>query len=305
MNNISKFLALTAILGLFLITGCGEEDTTDMAQSPYIGGTKGVVAEFEPMGIEENGVYTIYADETFPLQIILKNKGEESVNVGQATVTIKGVYLGDLSGVKGEKLSNTEEIEPISTVNKEGGEIIVDFGSSVKYTPSITGDFVPLDILASYVYKYKTKTSVPKVCFKEDLSDKELCSVDEIKTHYSSAAPIQVNSVKESPAGAGKVSIAFEIENIGGGSATIPGTEFNTRYDQMKYKILPETEAAKWKCTAAGRENEARFADKVATIICKLNNPLSTGDKYTKEIVLEMEYEYRDVIQESLRIKKP
>lgn len=302
---INKVLAIAVILGLFFIAGCGEEDTTNTAQSPYIGGTSGVIAEFEPMGIEENGVYTIYADETFPLQIILKNKGEEAVPVGKSSVTIKGVFLGDLSGVAGEKLSNTEEIEPISAVNKDGGEVIINFGANVKYIPAITGDFVPLDILASYVYSYKTKTSVPRVCFKEDLSDKELCSVDEIKTHYSSAAPIQIKSVKESPAGAGKISLAFEIENIGGGTAAVPGTEFNTRYDQMKYKILPETEAAKWKCTASGRENEARFADKIATIICKLNNPLSAGDKYTKEIVLEMSYDYRNVIQESLRVKKP
>ena len=75
---MKKYLLALTIMGLILISGCTEDDgTTTSTKSPYIGGTQGIVAEFEPFGIEENGVYTIYDDETFPIQILLKNKGEE------------------------------------------------------------------------------------------------------------------------------------------------------------------------------------------------------------------------------------
>jgi hypothetical protein len=297
-----KYL-IALLIGMILIAGCGEDEQVTTGKSPYIGGNKGLIAEFEPFGIEEDGVYTIYDDETFPVQVLLKNKGEENIAIGNVKVELYGIYLGDFTGISSAQLTNSEEIEGISEVNSEGGEQIINFGSDVQYLPDIQGDFVPLEILASYVYRYKTKTSIPKVCFKEDLRDPEVCDVDEKKTSYSSAAPIQVRSVEENPAGSGKVSLSFEIENVAGGSSTIPGQEFNTRYDQLQYRIIPSTEAAKWKCTAAGREDQARFADKTATIICTLKDPLEEGAKYTKEIVLEIEYDYRDVIQESLRVR--
>ena len=300
-----KIIAIISILGLlFLITACEEGGEVTVGKSPYIGGNKGIVAEFEPMGIEEAGVYTIYDDEIFPIQIFLKNKGEEDLQVGDVKVELYGIFLGDFTGITGKELSNSEEIEGISDINKEGGELVINFGSDVSYIPKIQGDFVPLDILASYVYRYKTKTSIPRVCFKEDLRDTELCDVDEGKTSFSSGAPIQVKSVEERPGGAGKVSLVFEIENVGGGSSTIPGQEFNTRYDQIQYRIIPETEAAKWKCTAAGREDTARFAEETATIVCTLKDPLPEGAKYTKEISLEISYDYRDFIQETVRVKR-
>ncbi|MBD3249712.1 hypothetical protein GF336_06730 [Candidatus Woesearchaeota archaeon] len=301
--RLSRYILGFVLLSALFITGCGEDGETTTAESPYTGGNKGIVAEFEPFGIVEDGVYTIYRDETFPIQILLKNKGEEDISPGDIEVELKGIFLGDFSGITAEELSNDDEVEGISDVNPDGGEEIINFGSDVQYTPEIKGDFVPLDILATYTYRYKTKTSVPKACFVEDFRDTDFCDVDEKKTAYSSAAPIQVESVTEQPAGAGRVSLAFDITNVGGGSATLPGEEFNTRYDQISYKIVPSTEADRWECTAAGREDSARFSGGEARIICKLEESLEEGDKYTKEIVLEIDYDYRDVIQESLRVR--
>ena len=71
MNKKILILLLTFTL---LLYACNEEEVT--GPSPYIGGTHGIVAEFEPMGIETGGIYEIYEGETFPIQVILKNKGE-------------------------------------------------------------------------------------------------------------------------------------------------------------------------------------------------------------------------------------
>jgi len=301
MNKKHIAIIVLACLAVFL-AGCSGGESQGTAGSPFIGGTKGIVAEFEPLSIEESGVYTIYDTDTFPIQILLKNKGEEDVAVNDATVKIEGIYLNDFSPVPASEKKNDELVEKISDVNADGGEVIVDFGSDVMYKPAILGEFVPLEILAKYTYKYKTTVSVPKVCFSDDIQDKTVCSVDGTKTSYSSGAPIQVTSVDEKSAGSGKSALTFTVENVGGGSSTVIGSEFNTRYDQVSYKIVPDTEAAKWKCRSAGRENEARFADGKTTIVCELIDPVT--DKYTKEVVLEISYEYRDFIQESLRIKK-
>lgn len=302
MKFVKRGIIILLISVLFL-AACDEEGEVT-GPSPYIGGEDGVIATFEPIGIEESGTYTIYEDETFPIQIVLKNKGEEDIDTGNVKVELYGIFLEDFSEVAGKELTNDEEIEGISEINREGDEFIIDFGSDIEYTPAIQGDFVPLDILASYTYRYKTKVSVPKVCFIEDLRDTDVCKVDDTKTSYSSAAPIQVISVTEQPAGAGKVSLSFSVKNVGGGDATIPGQEFSTRYNQIQYRIIPANEATKWKCTAAGREDQARFSGDTATIVCKLIDSLPEDSKYTKEIGLEIIYDYRDVIQESLRVKK-
>lgn len=299
-----KYFIMLLVCGLVLIYGCAGQQEPTTKESPYIGGSKGIVAEFEPMGIEENGVNTIYNEDTFPIQVVLKNKGEEDIETGQAKVKIYGILLTDFSGISSGELLNQEKLEKISEINKEGGEQVINFGDNVKYLPQIQGDFIPLNIFAGYTYRYKTKVSVPNVCFKEDPRDTEVCNLDETKTSYSSGAPIQIISVTEKPAAAGKVSLSFEVENVGSGDSAIPGQEFNTRYNQVQYKIIPDTEASKWKCAAAGRENQARFTEDTATIICTLKDALAKGEKYTKEVVLEIEYDYRDVIQASLRVKK-
>jgi len=298
-----KYLIIISIISLFLIAGCEDGDDISTGDSPYIGGENGLEVVFESFGIEENGVDTIYDDETFPIQLLVNNKGEYDLEQGKLKIKIKGIYLNDFSGIIAPELTNDEEIEGISEFNSNGDEITIDFGSEVKYIPEINGDFVPLEIQSEYIYNYKTTASVPKVCFVEDLRDDNFCNVDEDKTVYSSGAPIQVKAVTEQPAGAGKISLKFELKNVGGGDAAIPGEEFTSAYDKVRYTIIPETEAARWKCSAAGSEGEVRFSEDEGVVICKLNEPLDDGEEYTKEILIEFEYDYRDFIQESLRIK--
>lgn len=291
------------ILSMSLIFGCANEGGT-VKQSPYIGGIEGLTAEFEPMGIEENGVYTIYQDEFFPIQVTLKNKGEEDIGVGDARIKLYGILLSDFTGVAGENLTNRQLIEKISETNPTGGETLIDFGPEVRYRQNISGIFYDVTVFASYTYRYKTHASVPEVCFKEDLTDKRICEVEEGKGAYSSAAPIQVKSVGEMPAGAGIVQLNFEVENVGGGEVTLPGQEFARRYGQISYTIEPATERDKWRCTSGGRENEARLVDGKATINCKLTTALPKDTLYVKEIGLTINYDYRDIIKDTVRIKK-
>ncbi len=300
-----KILAMFIIVfAALFIAGCedGEKETT--GPSPYISGTKGITAEFEPMGIEDNGLYSLYENEEFPIQVLLKNKGEHDIESGDAKVKIYGILLEDFSGIESGTKTNSQEIEKISEFNEEGGEEIIDFGQNVKYTQEIPGTFYDLNVFASYTYSYKTYASVPNVCFKEDLRDERVCTVEESKDIFCSGAPIQVTSAEEKPAGSGIIELDFEIENVGGGRATIPGQEFSPQYDQVAFTIEPETERNKWLCRAGARENEARLIDDKSTIRCKLREPLEEDALYTKAIGLTLSYDYRDIIQQKIRIEK-
>lgn len=304
-----KIIAVLFAVVLLVLTGCekgGEEVTTP--ETPYIGGEKGIVAGFEEMGIynEKTNTYEIYEGETFPIEITLKNKGEYDVEANGVTATLIGINLADFSGIVSNGiLNNTNEIEKISEENEDGGEETLDFTSGAEdaeYLINLTGSTYDVSVFARVVYHYKTFAAVPKVCFKEDLTDESVCDVEEMKTVYSSAAPVQVKSAKEKKAGTGKIAVEFSIENVGSGQVTKPDQDFDERYDQLNFSV---NEPQDWECKSGGKENEARLdVDGKAKILCRLKNPLPEDTLYTKELDLTLDYDYKELIHQQIRIKE-
>ena len=304
--NKKIIISLIIVALLVLIIACEEEEALKGIEMPFIGGSQGLVIEFEPMGPEEGGEYVIYENEQFPITFNLRNKGEEDIGIGDAKIEIKGILLSDFSGIISNVLTNKNKIEGVSEFNEQGGEDIIDFTpvGGATYIQEVAGAHYSPTIFAEYAYAYKTKVLVPEVCFKENLRDERICTVKESKKVYSSGAPIQVKSVEEDTAGAGKISLKFEVENIGTGDVTLPNEEFNPRYGQIAYQLEPATERAKWQCTAAGRENQARLTNRRAVINCRLKDPLPKDALYTKEIGLTLSYDYRNTASKTLKIKK-
>lgn len=305
-----KAIVVFLIIGLFVFSSCKDNGGGDVTapESPYIGGEKGITAEFEEMGIynEKTNTYEIYEGETFPIEITLKNKGEYDIEIGEVTAQLIGINLADFSGiVSNGVLSNTGSIEKISETNDEGGEETLDFSSGsedAKYLINLTGSSYDISVFARVAYHYKTFAAVPKVCFKEDLTEDSICDVEEKKTVYSSAAPIQVKSAEEKKAGTGKIAVEFLIENVGSGDITTPGSEFDDRYDQLSFSV---NEADKWECKSSGRENTARLdSDGKAKILCRLKTPMAENTLYTKELDLTLDYKYRELIHKQIRIKE-
>jgi hypothetical protein len=304
-----KWLSLILIIGLVLV-GCApaEQPTTKTSEkSPYIGGSKGIVAEFLDMGIysDESKINEIFEGETFPIEIILKNKGEHDVAAGDVEIKIKGINLADFSGiVSGGVLQNVNVIEKISDVNELGGEETLDFtpgSEDAKYLVNLVGSSYDVNVYADVVYDYRTYASVPKVCFKEDLTDTSVCEVDEVKDVFSSGAPIQVKSAEEKRAGTGKIAVEFKIENVGDGDVAVPGEEFG-RYNQLAFESSDPND---WECRAGGSIDRARLdSDGKATIICKLKDPMAEDTLYTKQLDLTLSYQYKNLIQESIRVLK-
>jgi len=304
MNKI-----IIAILSLFVLIGCAGEGTDTGAidsESPYIGGTQGLIAEFLEMGVynDETNIEEIFEGESFPIEVMIKNKGEEDVIAGDLTITLKGIALDDFSGIAaGGELPNTEVIEAVSEYNDAGGEITLDFTTGTEeaiYEGIINGAHYDVGVFGEVVYKYMTHASVPDVCFKEDLQDDSICDVDETKTVYSSAAPIQVKSAEEKRAGTGKVAVEFLVENIGGGSVAKPDADFDSRYDQLSFSPGDDL----WECKAGGRLNEGRFdSSNEIKIVCKLKDAMAEDTLYTKSLDLTLEYKYKELISRQVRIR--
>lgn len=303
-----KIILISLVILVVLLSGCKEGEVQEVSKSPYVGGTKGIVAEFMDMGIfnEDTKINEIYEDETFPIEVLINNKGETEINPGDVTVTLKGIYLGSFSGIvpQGE-LTNTETIDFVSEINEEGGEEVMDFTPGTvdaAYISQFSGASVDFDVFAEVVFKYKTEATAKRICFKEDLQDESICDVTEGKDVFSSAAPIQVNHAKEATAGSAKIAVEFEVENVAGGDVALIGEAFDTRYNKFAFTSSDDN---KWECRASGKLNEGRFdsAGK-AKVICKLKEVMPEGTLYTEDLSLTIQYKYRYLIQESVRIKK-
>ena len=98
-------LILTLMTSLLVLTACDGEDTQTSITGAYLGGTQGIVAEFEPFSVEEDGVYSMFDTEPFPLEVTLFNKGEYEIQPGDVNVELKGpVY--DFTGIASFLLQN-------------------------------------------------------------------------------------------------------------------------------------------------------------------------------------------------------
>ncbi len=289
------------IISLLMLVACTTEDAQTTGGA-FIGGTQGVVASFEPLSILEEGVYSIFDTENFPLEVIITNKGEETILPGGVALRLLGPAQTDFQNIPNWQLSNTEDIEKISEFNPQGDEEVISFtpNSYATYINEVVG-YTDITWNLDYQYDYKTHLIIENVCFKGDPTDEKVCTIQENKVFSVSGAPIQVSAVAEDTGGKGIVLLKIDVANAGTGKSTITGQEFDNRFDQISYTT---DEPEKWECKSGGRENEARLIEGKAQIICRLRTPLAEDEIYQRTVKLTFDYVYKELIQEKLRVKE-
>ena len=297
--KFQNILIISLLLGVFLLTACSPSTDTNLKKGAFIGGTQGVLAEFEAFGPEEEGVYTIFETESFPIEVRLSNKGEYDLQLGDVTVNLEGLSQNEFGGIPALSLNNVGIIDKVSELAPTGGEETISFSENVEYTADVIG-FIDRKIFANLDYKYQTLAIVPEVCLKQDLTDNRICDVAEAKSFSVSGAPITVTSVEEESAGRGIVALRFKIKNVGGGKVTVVGEDFSATADKIGFSL----DDPAWECKAAGRVNEARLRDGETEVVCRLTEALSDKFLEVKQVKLTVDYKYRDLIQETVRIRE-
>ena len=296
----TKPIVLTLLLAsLFILTSCQQQQQATPTKGAYIGGSQGIIANFELFGVEEDGVYTIFSSETFPLEVTLFNKGEFEVQAGDVMVKLLGPSQSEFSGIASWDLANSGVIDEVSNLVPSGGEETVTFATDALYLTDVVG-LVDREWFANIEYNYQTIVIIPEVCLKEDLTDNRVCVVKEAKQFFVSGAPITITSVEEDTAGRGIMALKIKLSNVGGGKVTNPGQDFSATTQKLSYSL----DDSAWECKSAGKVNEARLRNGEAEIVCKLTSPLAENTLATKQIKLTIDYKYRDIIQETLRIKE-
>lgn len=303
-------IAAILMLSLFLFQGCtGGGKETVSVDNPYLGGSQGIVATFEPMGVSsESSAQSIYDNEVFPVQINIKNKGEYTVLAGTMKTIIKGISPSDYVGLTFQR-NNGQEVEKISEYNQNGGETTIDHGNGRLVENRIKDrNMLNANIFADVIYPYKTFVSAPKVCFKDDTTknrDDNICNIENSALQvFSSGAPIRATSAKEMRSGKGLISVEFIIENSGGGESKNPANaDFDYRYNEIAFDVQESSTPSKWDCRSSGRAGVGRFADNKLTILCKLTQVIPENQVYQSQLDLTLKYDYKSIISTDLLIK--
>ncbi len=296
MKKIGSILLV--IVSIFLLVGCQGGQQQQQAKGAFLGGTQGVITQFEPLGVEEEGIFTIFETEAFPLEVTIHNKGEYQIQPRDVKIVLHGPAKSEIQGISAWELFNQNAIEKIGELVPEGGEETITFAQDAKFTTKIKG-VIDRNWFANIEFHYKTQVIIPEVCLKEDLTDKRVCEVGGAKTFFVSGAPITVSAVEETTAGKGIVAVKLAVRNAGTGKVTTLTQDFGTR-DTIAYSI----DDPMWECKSGGRIGEARLINGAAEILCKLKDALPEKTLSTKQLSLTLDYRYRDIIQETLRIKE-
>jgi len=296
---MKKFIIPTLVIALLFLTACNQQPQQTV-KGAYLGGMQGVLAEFEAFGVEEDGIYSIFKEEAFPLELTLRNKGEYQIQPNEVSVKLLGPSQEEFTNLKSWELKNNQPLEGISELVPDGGEETMSFASEAKYAKEVAG-VVEREWFANIEYHYQTYLLIPEVCLKEDMADQRVCTVKQPKTYFVSGAPITIKAVEEDTAGKGIVALKILVSNAGAATAKVtkPGEDFGVR-NVLSYSL----DDPAWECKSAGKLSEARLDDGQAEIVCKLKEPLADGHVSTKQVKLTLDYKYRELISEKLRIKQ-
>lgn len=308
-----KFKPVLIIFFVFavgiLTAGCNGGGPTS-SETPFIGGTTGLLMSFmedaPPIEIYDGGEFT------FPVVIKLKNEGEWDIAASDVQIKISGVDPGEFSLQPGDLVNHPEE-DLVGTVKDAEGNVIdgtmvyVEF-YGFNYADKLSGN-IQLPLRADVCYTYGTKVD-SKLCIKEDLYDtneNSLCVVVEEKQAYSSSAPLQVISLKESVRGESKIGFTFTIEHKGNGGIFEKGSVCDTTGITYENKVWVEVDTGiqGLKCNGlqSGTDSSGYITMYSGTRAVTCTQPIDAVTDYEKVIHITLEYDYKEDINTQLLVK--
>ncbi|MBI3033224.1 hypothetical protein HYY69_07140 [Candidatus Woesearchaeota archaeon] len=300
-------LIVIIISVIVILTGCsGGGKGPSKVQPVYFGGSQGLVGVFEDIGaVAKSGVPEVWEDQSFPISILLLNKGEFMVEPGTVNMKIKGIASTDFTGITFD-MTNQQRIDKVSEYFPTGGEEQLFFGNA-QYK-GVVGTFFDANVFVEYTYLYGTNIAVPQVCLKGDIRDKRFCEIDGQKAAFASGGPIQIGAAVERSAGKGRVIVEIPVRNAGVGKAKVddPGIDFNPIYDEVE--IVEVTQG--WECEARGNTNVIRIAaapSKQQTVLrCKFgfDSPIPPKDVFLQQLDVKLKYVYQDAVAQTVRIRE-
>ncbi len=220
------YILLACLILILSISACPSRTGAKIGVS-FVGGSQGLTAKF----LEDEPPARVLdeSSEDFYITVELENKGEDTVEVGEAAILLSGISASefglDVFSRSGSGILNYNK-EDVLAVRKDRTEIIsggvatVSFGPA-SYLEDVTAD-IEFPLQADICYRYDSE-ALSSLCLKKNTIQRsweatgEACKIDSIKDVETSGGPIRVENVRERPAGSNQVMVSFDVANIGGG----------------------------------------------------------------------------------------
>ncbi|MBS1267093.1 MAG: hypothetical protein MAG795_01064 [Candidatus Woesearchaeota archaeon] len=313
---MNKKIIFVFLILIIFVVGCGKGEEETSGGNTYLGGTTGLLLSF----LEDAPPKEVYDGGVYPFEVVvkLKNDGEWDILAEDALITISGVAASDFSLTHEDLQKNPDEDLGRSYLDSEGNIVdgtttFVNF-PGFNYNGVTSGNLPPFTLRADACYKYGTR-SMSQLCFKEDLydtSEESLCIVNEEKEIFSSRAPLQIISLKESARGKEKIGFTFKIAHMGNGGIFEKESQCNTKGIIYENKIWVDvnlvggnTAAEGLVCTGlqdgAGNKGYVTMYSGERAVTCTM--PTSESGDYTKPVEITLEYDYKEDISTQLLLK--
>lgn len=311
MRKKIAIISLILIAFAFVLVGCEEQAVGPPTGAPFIGGTQGVMIDFAA----ETPPAEVYDGGDFPFDVVVKldNKGEYFVPKEKVAVKLSGISALEFN-LPEQALIISPQDDLLATVKDSEGNIIpgnpvyVEF-KDLNHIEPITGSVLQFPIKADVCYRYGTVASTA-VCVRENILNPEaggICTINQDKTVFNSAAPIQVTSFKENARSKNKIGFTFTIAHVGTGDVfeqdTLCKREARRFEDKIFVKVTSET--GNLECSGlsgpALQEGTVTLYGGTKPITCTLE--VAAPRDFETPITIELGYDYEEDIITQIIVK--
>lgn len=316
-----RILALIIVISImFMAAQCGTTQPTNTGGT-FSGGTNGVKISFKDTMVSE-----FQQSDSVPVTVVLINKGENSLNAGDAKVKLFGLNLANFGLTSAGLYKGTSDaLKGVSSINPEGSEQDVSFGN-MKYNQQIPGEYItfsqsnsnPNPLRAKVCYPYKTNV-LSNVCIRSEAlgraAETGSCSLDGEKVVKGdvSSAPIQITSITEKTRGSDQVQFNIKIENKGDGDVYSVNSNCEEldkdsikaldNKNKITYEIVAPTDVKCGSAEASRGEFTLIAGDKGATSYT-LTCWKKVTDIYSDQLSVKLSYVYISQTTKDIKIYK-
>lgn len=333
---MKRYLAILAIVSLFILAGCQQQEQGPDLSAAYIGGTQGLAISF-PQGMPPAEIYD-EGQMTFSVGVMLENVGESGIGLDTPNafgfVELIGINPDNFNKVSQSDLSVSWDEAQISLEPARrgfdgsvipGSESLVQL-NDLSYTPDLHGN-QEVTVRANVCYEYRTYAR-GEICIKdnvlENAQDDTICTLSGAKPLSTSGAPVQVTQLTQNPAGSDRIQVTFTIENIGAGSVFAPPNQAGGRFgelcvsnagpnslrDVVEVEVSVGEEASSQynvRCPLLGGADFGAvrmFGGAPTVISCTLETFGGESDRiFTENLNVDLHYTYFDYIEKPLIIR--
>ncbi|MBI2148405.1 hypothetical protein HYU23_01895 [Candidatus Woesearchaeota archaeon] len=311
-----KVLIFILVL-LVILTACkGGADSKKTQAGGFIGTKEGLVSTMNIDSASGGNKVLDAGVESFRILVNVQNKGEHSIPENDVMVTLDGINLQAFQ-IKNPTQRNTI---PLSAIRREAGKVTTPAQIPIVYDANYLSDEDAdrtTTIGANVCYKYETISRIKNLCLRKKITgavSATACKIDEVKLSESSAAPFQVTTFSERPAGESKVNVYIEAKNPG------KGIMYDKDYlsqgkcvdsDKDRNKVYVKVELTEFKNSASlvscsglrGNEGYVNVIQNSMQLSCTIDTSSLQESSFETPLRVSFQYVYKDSVSTTVTIK--